>query len=102
PHSNFPLPPPPPLRPVRIRRPLQPPLRGLPPRQPRCRHRLQGRRHEHPPGHLLLHLLHHQDRRRPLRLRLPLGPAPAHHQQQRRLPRHPPPDLGHQDQLLAA
>ena len=101
-YSNIPLPSPPSLRPIRIRRTLQPPSRRVSPRHPRSKYCVQSGRHDNTPRNGVLRRLHNQDRRRPLRLLAALGSAPAHHKQQCRVPRHPPPKLGHQDEFLAA
>ena len=99
--SYLPFASPPIVRPLRIRGPLQSPIRRLPTRYPRRQHRLQSCRLQHATRNGFLHRLHHQNRGRPLWLRSPLGPTPAHHLQQRRLSRRPPPKLGHQNQFLA-
>ena len=58
PHS---LPPSPPICSICLRRTLQPPPRGLPPRYTGRRSLLQAYGHDYPPGHMLLHVLLHED-----------------------------------------
>lgn len=93
---------PPPLRPLRLRRSLQPPGRRLRSRHCRRRSRLQGLVHDPEDGAVVLRRKHDEDRGRPLWLRVAMGPPAAPYEQQRRISRHSPPELGYQAQLLAA
>lgn len=100
--SHLPLTPPPSVRTVCVWRTLQPSPRGICSGHSGCRSRLLAHGHDHATVYVVLHWIDHQDGARPWRLCLPLGPRSLDFPQQRRLPRHPPPELGHQDQLLSA
>jgi sterol desaturase/sphingolipid hydroxylase (fatty acid hydroxylase superfamily) len=95
-------PPPPSLRSIRVRGAIQPSDRGLRHGYVWRRACVQGVDDDATDGHVVLRGLHGQDGRRPLRLRSPVGPAAAPHEQQRGVSRHTPPELGDQDQLLPA
>jgi sphinganine C4-monooxygenase len=59
--SDVPLPPPPTLRPLRIRCPVQPPSRGLCSGHPRRWPGLSAYRNDDAPIHVVLHWVNHQD-----------------------------------------
>jgi hypothetical protein len=100
--SDVSLAPPSSLRPVCIRCLVQSSPRRVRHGHAWCWTRLLAHGHDDATVHVVLHRLNHQDRAGSRRLRFSLGPRALDLPEQCRLPRHSPPELGHQDQLFPA